>query len=311
MKKISVLILILFLSLIVGCDIHGGSNNEYKVIMPTGTPSLALGDFVANHAENVDVEIVMGSDPLVAAFTNAEYDIIVAPVNLGAKFYNSNDNFQYRLYRPIVGGNYYILSNEFTTFEELDGQPITVFGANSTPDVVFRTLCAHYEINPIITYVSDVNTANSNLLASAAQTIITAEPSKTNVLTKGDFNVIDLQELWREMSGADYDVTQAGIFVKTGLIEAEVDNILEDMEASIAMASSNASGLVTSAMAGDSNFGKFSVELLTEALGNCNILPGGTNYKADVEYYFNVLIELGLGKSIGGKLPDDEFYAYK
>lgn len=311
MKKISLLVLILLFSLMVGCNVHGGGQEKYEVIMPTGTPSLALGDFVANHSEDVEVDIVMGSDPLVAAFTSAEYDIIVAPVNLGAKFYNSIENFQYRLYRPIVGGNYYILSTEFTSFEELDGQPVTVFGANSTPDVVFKTLCTYYEINPVVTYVSDVNTANTNLLAGEAKTIITAEPSKTNVLTKGNYNVIDLQELWREMSGEDYDVTQAGIFVKQGLEEEQVNEILAQMENSIALSSSNPAQLVENAMKGDSNFGKFQPAVLTEALGNCNILKGGTNYKADVEYYFNVLINLGLGKSIGGKLPDAEFYEYK
>jgi NitT/TauT family transport system substrate-binding protein len=311
MKKVSLLVLILFLSLLVGCNVHGGKGGNAKVIMPTGTPSLSLGDFVLNHDEDVDVEIVMGSEPLQAAFTNAEYDIIVAPVNLGAKFYNSIENFQYRLYRPIVGGNYYILSTEFTSFEELDGQEITVFGANSTPDVVFRALCTYYNIDPIENYVSDVNSANSSLIAGEAKTIITAEPSKTNVLTKGDYNVIDLQELWREMSANDYDVTQAGIFVKKGMNEDKLNKLLEQMENSIDLASSDPATLVERAMKGDANFGKFQPSVLTEALGNCNILAGGSNYRADIEYYFNMLIDLGLGKSIGNKLPDDEFYEYK
>ena len=43
--------------------------------------------------ENVNYEIVGGSDPLVSAFTNATHDIIVAPVNLGAKLYKANGNY--------------------------------------------------------------------------------------------------------------------------------------------------------------------------------------------------------------------------
>ena len=61
----------------------------------------------------------------------------------------------------------------------------------------------------------------------------------------------------------------------------------------------------------DTAFAKFSDEDLASAISKCNVLAGGSNYREDVEYYFNKLIALGLGKAIGEKLPDDEFYAYK
>ena len=32
-----------------------------------------------------------------------------------------------------------------------------------------------------------------------------------------NYYVIDLQQLWKDMAGSDYNVTQAGIFVKKGL----------------------------------------------------------------------------------------------
>lgn len=309
MKKILLTLLVLISMALVGCQ--QTPENEYKIIVPSGTPSITLSHFIENKGENITVDIVQGSEPLQAAFTSGNYDIVVAPVNLGAKFYNSVEGFEYRLYRPIVGGNYYILSTEVTSFEELDGKEITLFGANSTPDVMFKTLCAYYEINPIVKYENAVSEANSALVAGTAKTILTAEPSKTLISKNKNFNVIDLQQLWKDMAGSEYNVTQAGIFVKKGLNSKDVDKILKDMEKSLTMALEETLELAKIAKTVDTAFAKFSDEDLANAVSKCNVLAGGSNYREDVEYYFNKLIALGLGKAIGGKLPDDEFYAYK
>ena len=174
---------------------------------------------------------------------------------------------------------------------------------------MFKTLCAYYGINPVVEYLGSVAEANSALASGEAQTILTAEPSKTLISKNKSYNVIDLQDLWKEMAGSDYNVTQAGIFVKNGLNEEELNEILSKMEQSLKLAIENPLALAQIAKIVDSAFAKFSDEDLAIAISNCNVLPGGSNYKNDVEYYFNKLIELGLGKSIGGKLPDSNFYA--
>ena len=319
MKKILLTLLLLISFTLVGCDLttNNGDNpddvekKEYKVIMPSGTPSISLSNFVDKKAENITVDIVQGSDPLVAAFTSGNYDIIVAPVNLGAKFYNTVEDFQYRLYRPIVGGNYYILSTEVSSFAELNGKEITLFGQNSTPDVMFRTLCAYYGVKPVVNYQASVAEANSQLVSGVANTILTAEPSKTLISKNKSFNVIDLQELWKEMAGDEYNVTQAGIFIKVDLDKEDLEAILKEMEASLTLALEDSKTLAAIAKKVDPSFGKFSDDDLASAINKCNVLASGSNYRNDVEYYFNKLINLGLGKSIGGKLPDDKFYDYK
>lgn len=309
MKKILLTLLVLISLTLVGCN--PAPKKEYKMIVPSGTPSITLSDFIENKGENISVEIVQGSEPLKAAFTSGDYDIIVAPVNLGAQFYNKVENFEYRLYRPIVGGNYYILSTEISSFSELNGKEITLFGANSTPDVMFRTLCTYYNINPVVKYTNAVSQANSELATGEAKTILTAEPSKTLISKNKDYHVIDLQELWKEMAGSDYNVTQAGIFVRKGINTKDLDNILKDMEKSLTMSLEETLELAKTAKKVDTAFAKFSDEDLASAISKCNVLAGGSNYREDVEYYFNKLIALGLGKAIGEKLPDDEFYAYK
>ena len=284
----------------------GKNEKIYSMILPSGTPSIALADFLYNN-EEVSYDIVSGSDLLVSAFTQGNYDIIVAPVNLGAKLSSSNSEFKYSLYKPIVGCNYYILSNTYNNFSVLDKVDISAFGKNSTPGVMLSTLCAYYEINPNVTYADSVTDVNPLLVSGKANTILTAEPSKTVISNGKNYNVIDLAKLWKDMSNNDYDVPQAGIFVKNDLDVKDLNQLLDSIEASIKNVLDNPSAAASKIIEIDSNLSKMDQNLLKEAIPNCNILTKPLN-KEEVEYYFQKVIDLGLGATVGGKLPDESFY---
>ncbi len=310
MKKVLNLIVFMFLLVFVmGCDFNNGETKEqYNVIVPTGAPSIAVADFIKNKDENVNVEIVNGADLLGKAFLQGEYDVIVAPVNLGLKFYNSNDSFDYEFYKPIVGCNFYILSSTITEFNELNNHEIVAFNESATPGVMLKTLAKYYNVTLDAKYESSVNAANTKLVGGVADTILTAEPAKT-VISKGkDYNVIDLSELWKNMAGNDYAVPQAGIFVKKGLDnDYGVKKILNQMKESVKLARTNPTKLAEEAILVDPNLSKQTVENLSIAIPNCNFIEKELN-KEEVEFYFQKVIELGLGASLGGKLPDEEFY---
>ena len=82
------LLLVLALLVLTGCKTSDGA--KYKIIVPNGTPLLGMSSFLSE-TDKFEYEIVGGSDPLVAAFTKGEHDVIVAPVNLGAKMYTQKD----------------------------------------------------------------------------------------------------------------------------------------------------------------------------------------------------------------------------
>ena len=93
MKKLGIYLGLAVLGLsLTACASQEEVKEDISIICPSGTPALALANYkVAN--EDVNFEIVEGSDALVAAFGNKSHDVIVAPVNLGAKFYNTNENY--------------------------------------------------------------------------------------------------------------------------------------------------------------------------------------------------------------------------
>ena len=310
MKKISKLFLLVIASL-MSISLFSCTNQAEKVtvIVPTGTPSLGIADAL-NEKELVNANIVSGSDGLIAAFTNANYDIVLAPVNLGVKFYNSNPNFEYVLYETIVWGNYFIASTEsikINSFQELDGKTLLVFGKNSTPDVVTRTLINYYNINVTLEYVDDVSTANAYLKTGKADIIVSAEPALTKFSTGASYNRYDLQQEWAKVTGS-YSFPQAGIFVKKSLKENEdVLNVLEKMKESVLMATSRPNTLVSKAVAIDENLNKIGLETLQKAIPNCNLRIDENQIDA-ISYYCQKVIDLGIGQTVGGKLPDEGFY---
>lgn len=312
MKKIFkttfLLMITLAIIMITGCKDE--IEKKVSIIAPSGTPSLGVASAVIDD-ELFDTNIVSGSDPLVAAFTNATYDIIVAPVNLGAKFYNSNENFKYQLFETIVWGNYYIASTyEIKDFADLDGKTLLVFGKNSTPDVVTRSLISMCSINVTLEYVDDVATANSYLVTGKADAIVSAEPSITKISQNKSFYTYDLQKKWQELTGS-YSFPQAGIFVNTVTKNtSHVQKALEKLIASVNTAETNPTSLVKDAVLVDSSLEKIGEEILNKAILKCNLRFDAAQRDA-INYYFNKVIDLGLGKTIGDKLPDEGFYYYQ
>ena len=307
MKKISILLLFICIFVCSSCSVVKSS--EYSIILPTGAPSIALSSFLYQKDDKTTVTIVSGSDPLVAAFSSSNYDVIVAPVNLGAKFYNQLEDPEYLLYRPIVGCNYYILTSiEGLTFNDLDNMEIIAFNENSTPGVMLKALSKYYDINPNITYLSSVNEVNPYLISKRVEVILTAEPSKTIVCTKGDFDEIDILALWQEMAHSEYNVPQAGIFVKKELLKNKSYlDLLDEMTSSI---EEEPMVMAERAILVDPNLASMDKDLLAMAIPNCHFIKNALNQK-EVEYYFSKIMEFGLGQTIGGKLPDDEFYYQK
>jgi hypothetical protein len=122
-----------------------------SIICPSGTPALGL----ANYYDSVDgasFEIVNGSDQLVAAFGTKSHDVIVAPVNLGAKFYNTNEN--YVLAKTFVWGNLFLASKaELTSFEDINNKKLVVFGK--------KTVCCNKDIETCTMQVKHCAIAHS------------------------------------------------------------------------------------------------------------------------------------------------------
>ena len=113
-------------------------SEEVKVIVPQGNPFIAVGKLVGE--ENITIENVNGAAGVKAALLSGDYDIVVAPLNLGAQLY-STGNSKYVLDSVIALGNTYIISNkdkQLNTIKDLEGKTILAYSKGGTPDIVLQ-----------------------------------------------------------------------------------------------------------------------------------------------------------------------------
>lgn len=226
MKKIITLFLITIM--LVACSNNSNeTNNEkpisYRIVSPSGAPALSLLDLTNN--ENIELDIVDGSDVLGAEFTNKDADIIIAPVNLGVKL--SNETMNYELVSIITWGNLHLVS----TNKDFKTGKVAAFGEAAVPGKVINSLdLSDYEFE----WFNAVNETSAALLTGQYQAAILAEPYLTMTKSKSEteiYEIADIQELYKEKTGlASYP--QAAIFINKTK-ENDYSQLLEIIKNSI------------------------------------------------------------------------------
>ena len=191
-----------------------------KILSPSGAPSYALVPLAKDG--NQELTIVDGADALQAAFVNpdSEYDVIIAPTNLGAKLISA-DKTNYSLVSVVTTGNLFIVGEEGAL--DSDGE-IALFGENAVPGLIYKKVCT--DITNPATWYSSVTEAQAALLAGNASAALLAEPAATATITKAKkdgktlVKLADLQELWGEDG-----YPMASMFVRNDVLESNAQGI--------------------------------------------------------------------------------------
>ncbi len=267
MKKLMSLCLVLLLVL-SGCSTPK-EEKQLKVLAPKGAPSIALA---AYYQENPDsVEFVDGADVISAALVSptSEYDVIIAPINLGAVLIEK-ESTEYRLDAVVTWGNLYMVEN--TELKESD-LPVAVFGEGAVPQKIFNTALQNVEFSQEIKYFNSVVDVQAQLLSSKASYGLVAEPALTAMMAKASEQglelsvVYNLQEKWSEVTGQS-NYPQAAVFVKEEVAKEYADELesLSEM-----MASVNVDNIATYLSGNEEVFGTPPVAVLSKAFDNMNI----------------------------------------
>ena len=315
MKKIGLLFGVAALGLVASCSNNETTKDEntepVSIICPEGTPSLGLANYY-DSVEGAKFDIVKGPEQLIPAFGKKTHDIIVAPVNLGAKFYNTNGN--YVLASTFVWGNLFLASKaDFTSFSDLDGKKLVVFGKNATPDIITKLIIKEKNLNVTVSYVgagdAGVAEANSLLVSGAADYIVTSEPAISGIKDAQGIHVVDLQEEYASVTGKS-SYPQAGIFIKKE--DKNNQNVLNTVDLlinSVKDTVKNPEDAAENAVLMSEYFEDLGSATLVKAIPNCHyaILDKNDEKAAVVEYLQN-MIDLGFSAQVGGKIPSDEFF---
>ena len=212
MKKLMKVLLGGLLTLtLAGCSTHKESYSV-KILCPTGAPTLAFVSEYENIMENGRIDFVKGTNELIAEFSkvDSDYDIIVAPINLGTKLIEKGQT-SYKLDSIITWGNLYLVG---TSEDALTGNgEIALFGEGAVPQKVFETVNTNKELKT--TYYQDASLVQQQLLAKKVKVGMLAEPVATATIAKAKQQGLELKvlkDLQSEYGSEGYP--QAAIFVK-------------------------------------------------------------------------------------------------
>lgn len=221
MKKLTwILALVLMLA---GCSSKETTAEPIQILVPQGAPALAL--LPLYKGEDISIDSVAGSDPLTAELAKAasDYDVIVAPINLGAKMIEKQSS-DYRLASIVTWGNLYIVGSE----EYQSGDPLAAFGENAVP----QKILTERGFGENVTYFGSAQDVQAQLLSDRFTAGLLAEPAATATIAKAkekgmSFAILhDLQKNDEGQTG----YPQAAIFIKSGR-EAACEEALMQVEA--------------------------------------------------------------------------------
>lgn len=301
MKKFFIFMFLIITTLSLASCGNVKVENEVKIITPYGTPYLALGGLLDE--ENVKIDAVNGADGLKTALVKGEYDVVVAPINLGAQLFNKG-NSKYVIEAVITMNNAYIVTentNKLDSIKDLEGQNVLGFGQTGIPGSVLKTL---YTNNDLDQSLIDFSQASSSAVysifaggSSGAKYALMSEP-EISKLVLNDKKEVKSLDLTKELG---VDVPQACIYVNPNSEKQnDIDNLLKLIENNIKSLNKNPSKYADEVIALDRTFEAMTKEVIVRSIPLTNIVyKEASNFKTEIN---NILTILGVPN------PSEEFY---
>ena len=276
---------------------------------PTGMGMVKLAD--KQNYPNYTVSIEASPDALNPRIISGEVDVAAVPVNLASVLYNKLDGDISVLAVSTLGVLYVVeAGSEVNSVADLAGKTVYATGQGATPEYILNYLldkngvAGSVEVN----YVGE-HAALATMLADVSAEIgMLPEPNVTSTLAGND-NLriaLNLTEEWNKVCSTE--LVQGVVIARKSFVNEHpeaIEQFLREYEKSSAFVNENideaAKLIVDVGILGN-------VEIAKKAIPNCNISfsKGEAMHKA-VEGMLAVLFEANP-KSIGGKLPDKDFY---
>ncbi|MCI6116889.1 MAG: ABC transporter substrate-binding protein [Clostridium sp.] len=276
---------------------------------PTGMGMVKLAD--KQNYPNYTVSIEASPNALNPRIISGEVDVAAVPVNLASVLYNKLDGDISVLAVSTLGVLYVVeAGSEVNSVADLAGKTVYATGQGATPEYILNYLldkngvAGSVEVN----YVGEHAALATMLADGSAEIGMLPEPNVTSTLAGNDNMriALNLTEEWNKVCSTE--LVQGVVIARKSFVNEHpeaIEQFLREYEKSSAFVNENideaAKLIVDVGILGN-------VEIAKKAIPNCNISfsKGEAMHKA-VEGMLAVLFEANP-KSIGGKLPDKDFY---
>lgn len=295
---------------------------ELTLYGPPAGPSITLAHAVASGAlahlaGSVDFTVWRNPDEMRAGITSGTMQAVVLPVQAAANLYNRG--LGVRLLNVMTNGLLYIISTDTGVgdFPGLKGKRLAVPFRNDTPDLILARLLAHYGMAAgkdieVETTGSPVE-AIQLLLAGRVDAVLAPEPAISAAILRGQMagkevaRVIDIQQVWGEVSGGAPVLPQAGLALTDAFNDANpgfADALQEALEKAAASVNAEpAKAAADAAIALD-----LPAPVVAASVATSNLVAElASAARPQIEVMLSTLSDTDPDL-IGGRLPDDGFY---
>ena len=259
-------------------------------------------------------EMVTAADELVAAIASKKVDIALVPANVASVLYNKTSNVSV-IDINTLGVLYIVSADEsLKTIPDLKGKTIYLTGKGTSPDYVLQYLLSANGLSSndvTLEYKSEAAEVAAILKEQPNAVGLLPQPFATVACTQNEAvkPVMDLTEQWDAIQGENGSRLVTGVtIVRNDFLSdhsEEVNTFLEDHKTSSVYVNENPEkaaekiaelGIVAKA------------PIAQKALPYCNITYiDGQDMKDALSGYLRVLFDQDPS-SVGGKLPEDDFY---
>ncbi len=290
-----------------------------KVAALKGPTSMGMVKMMADQkdAKEKDYEFTIANSPdeIAPKFLKGEFDIAALPSNLASILYNKSQGKIQVLAINTLGVLSLIENGDSVkSIEDLKGKTVYSSGKGAVPEYAFNYILKANGLNPDtdlrIEYKSEHTEALAALLNDKSGLAVLPQPFATvaSLKNKDLRTALDLTKEWDKASKNAKSTMITGVVVVNKDFAAKypekIKKFMADYKASIDNTNTNVDDAAK--LIEENNIVPAAVA--KKAIPQCNITYiDGSDMKDKLSGYLQVLFEANP-KSIGGKMPADDFY---
>lgn len=333
-KILSIFIMLVLTFGIIGCGKTSSENNseknspapqtaesaEIKIAALKGPTSMGLAKLFDDAKNDVEQKnsytctILQSPDEVVVGLSKGDFDVAAIPANLASVLYNKTEGKLLKVANINTLGVLYIASKDdsIKSVEDLRGKTIITSGKGATPEFVLRHVLSKHNINPDTDVTIDFKTEHQEVVSSymlrSDNSAVVMLPQPFLTVAEDLVTNLSINDLWQEVN--DSKLVTGVLVVRNEFLNSHkeaFDNFMEEYKSSVEFVNSNtdeASKIIAA------------LDIVPEpiaktALPQCNIVYiDGAEMKETLSNYLQSLYDEDA-KSVGGNMPDENFYYEK
>ncbi len=320
-RSIMVLIMLAGITLLSAQGVREESSVTVSIAALQGPTGFSLARILEQGAGEhsgivIESQVLPSPAEAVSRMASGELNAALLPVNLASVIYNRGLPFTAA---SVTGtGMIHLLSRDasLSSWEDLAGKTLHVSARGATPDYLIRYILGEKGLTDAVqldyTITSSPQLAQM-LIAGRVEHIVVPEPFATMADIQGGSGVrraLDIQESWKQVRGSDDIYPMTLLVISRDLVEHQsgaAEKLMRIVEESVQWTLENpgeAAELIE-------KHGILSAAMALPAIPNSALTFRDMNQSAgSVQEFLQVLYSFDPS-SIGGALPDEQFYWYR